>query len=74
VAECFAGIARAKNMRRLDSLTPDQLEAVAGSFSDLSAVQPIGGNLQEGWVKRGAQAGEVQFIRTSRGWQMLELP
>jgi hypothetical protein len=74
VAECFAGTARAKNMRRLDPLTPDQLAAIAGSFSDLRAVQPIGGNLQEGWVKRGEQAGEVQFIRTSRGWQMLELP
>jgi hypothetical protein len=60
-------------MRRLDPLTPDQLAAIAGSFSDLRAVQPIGDNLQEGWVNRGEQAGVVQFIRTSRGWQMLEL-
>jgi hypothetical protein len=74
VAECFAGIARAKNMRRLDPLTPDQLAAIAGSFSELRAAQPIGDNLQEGWVNRGEQAGVVQFIRTSRGWQMLELP
>jgi hypothetical protein len=74
IAECFAAKNRAEYMSFIEQLTPAQLAQTAESFTDLQHVEPLGSDMQEGWVKKGNMIGIAHFVKTGRGWLLSQLP
>jgi hypothetical protein len=74
IAECFAGNVRAEYMSVIDQLTSAQLAQTAESFTQLQHVEPLGEDLQEGWVNKGNMVGIAHFVKTGRGWLLSQLP
>jgi hypothetical protein len=52
---------------------PDELRAMAESFSGFSISANIGGDIQEAVVVRGKQAGMIYFMKVGGAWKINEM-
>jgi hypothetical protein len=69
---CLTSDMRAKLEPRLSGMRPQDLRAMADSFSEL-ALTESSGQLREGLVRRGDRAGFVYFIRVDGEWKIQEM-